>query len=186
MALKVTFDLEEKDLKYFRAQMKAAQETAKRAPEDEVIGKAESMIDEVSAADIPSFVRQRIERLRALIDMVRDKEWNLAAAERKNVLSALAYFADPEDMIPDNIPVLGYIDDAIMIELVVTELKHEIDAFKDFCAFRSSETALLRDSHVTRAQYLSAKRRDLHLRMRRRRVARAGGGSRARTGIRLF
>ena len=186
MALKVTFDLEEKDLKYFRAQMKAAQETAKRASEDEVIAKAESMINEVSAAEIPSFVRQRIERLRALIDMVRDEEWNLAAAERKNVLSALAYFADPEDMIPDSIPVLGYIDDAIMIELVVTELKHEIDAFQDFCAFRTSEAALSRNSNVTRAQYLDAKRRDLHSRMRRRRTARAGSGGATRTRLRLF
>ena len=50
MVLKVTFDLEDKDLKYFRAQMKAAQESAKRASEDEVIEKAEAMINEVTAA----------------------------------------------------------------------------------------------------------------------------------------
>jgi uncharacterized membrane protein YkvA (DUF1232 family) len=186
MVLKVTFDLEEKDLKYFRAQMKAAQETAKRAPEDEVVAKAEAMIREVSAGDIPSFVRQRIERLQALIDMVRDEEWNQVAAERKNVLASLAYFADPEDMIADDIPVLGYIDDAIMIELVVTELQHEIEAFRDFCAYRDSEAALHRSAKITRVQYLEAKRRDLHARMRRRRSARSGDSGSSRTRLRLF
>lgn len=185
MVLKVTFDLEDKDLKYFRAQMKAAQECAKRASEDEVIQKAEEMIKEVMAAGVPSFVLQRVERLQSLIDMLRDHEWALAATERKNVLAALAYFADPQDLIPDNVPVLGYIDDAIMIELVVTELKHEIEAFDDFCRFRDAEASRNRNPQVTRAEYLEAKRRELHSRMRRRRQARPSSGS-GRTRLRLF
>ena len=186
MALKVTFDLEDKDLKYFRAQMKAAQDSAKRASEEEIVGKAEAMINEVAAAGVPNFVMQRVERLRALIDMLGDKEWALAATERKNVLAALAYFADPQDLIPDSVPVLGYIDDAIMIELVVTELKHEIDAFNDFCRFRDAEASRNRNPAVTRAQYIEAKRHELHSRMRRRRQARPGSSGASRTRLRLF
>jgi uncharacterized membrane protein YkvA (DUF1232 family) len=186
MVLRVTFDLEDKDLKYFRTQMKVAQDSAKRATEAEIIDKAEAMINEVTAAGVPNFVMQRVERLRALIDMLKDEEWALAATERKNVLAALAYFADPQDLIPDNVPVLGYIDDAIMIELVVTELTHEIDAFNDFCRFRESEASRNRNPAVTRAQYLDAKRRELHSRMRRRRQGRSGSSGRTRTGIRLF
>jgi len=186
MALKVTFELEDKDLKYFRTQMKAAQDSAKRASEEEIIAKAEAMINEVAGANVPNFVMQRVDRLRALIDMLRDKEWALAATERKNVLAALAYFADPQDLIPDSVPVLGYIDDAIMIELVVTELKHEIDAFNDFCRFRDAEVSRNRNPAVTRVQYIEAKRHELHSRMRRRRQARAGSSGGARTRLRLF
>ena len=31
----------------------------------------------------------------------------------ESILGALVYFCDPEDLIPDNIPGLGYLDDAI-------------------------------------------------------------------------
>jgi uncharacterized membrane protein YkvA (DUF1232 family) len=184
MALRVTFELEDKDLDYFRAQMKRVRDSAERTSEATVIASAEGMIKEVSESNVPSFVLQRIERLQVLIDMLRDDEWSLTDSERNNVVAALAYFADPEDIIPDNVPVLGYIDDAIMIELVVTELAHEIDAFEDFCRYRQEEASRNRNPDVSRDEWLASKRRDLHARMRRRR--RNVSTRSTRTHFRLF
>lgn len=184
MALRVTFDLEDKDLEFFRAQMKRVRDAAQRTSEAEVIASAEGMIKDVSESNVPSFVLQRIERLQVLIDMVRDDEWSLTESERDNVVAALAYFADPEDIIPDNVPVLGYIDDAIMIELVVIELQHEIDAFEDFCRYRQEEASRNRNPDISRDEWLAVKRRDLHARMRRRR--RRVTTRSQRTRIRLF
>jgi uncharacterized membrane protein YkvA (DUF1232 family) len=185
MTLRVTFDLDDKDLKYFRSQVKSAQESAKRVSEEEVVEKASAMITEVADAGAPEFVMLRLERLRSLIEMLRDEEWALPAAERKNVVSALAYFANPQDLIPDDTPVLGYIDDAIMIELVVRELAHEIEAYDDFCRYRREEALRNRSSKITREEWLVEQRRRLHSRMRRRRAARntLGSGNRA---FRLF
>ena len=184
MALRVTFELEDKDLEYFRAQMKRVRDCAQRTSEATVIASAEGMIKEVSESNVPSFVLQRIERLQVLIDMLRDDEWSLTESERDNVVAALAYFADPEDIIPDNVPVLGYIDDAIMIELVVIELAHEIDAFEDFCRYRQEEASRNRNPDVSRDEWLASKRRDLHARMRRRR--RNVPSRSTRTRFRLF
>lgn len=187
MPLRVTFDLEDKDLKFFRDSMRQAKQTAEKASEAEIVTRAEEMVNQVKSQSVPAFVTQRLERLSALVEMVRDEEWALASQERKNVLAALAYFADPEDMIPDDIPVLGYIDDAIMIELVVSELKHEIDAFEDFCRYREEERQRNRNPNLSREDYLTHKRRELQQRMRRRRQSRgtrATGGRRTR--IRLF
>jgi uncharacterized membrane protein YkvA (DUF1232 family) len=186
MPLKVTFDLEDKDLKYFRANMKQAKEAAEQASEEQILARATEMVNQVKSQDVPAFVRLRLDRLSALVDMVRDPEWALAAQERKNVLAALAYFADPQDMIPDNIPVLGYIDDAIMIELVVSELKPEIDAFEDFCRYRNEERSRNRNPNISREEYLTMKRRELHARMRRRRSGGSRAGGARRTRIRLF
>lgn len=188
MTLKVTFELDDKDLKFFRAAMRATREHAVKVPEDEVIAQAKSMIEEVRAGKTPNFVLQRIDNLASLIEMLADDEWALEATERKNVVTALAYFADPQDIIPDSVPVLGYIDDAIMIELVVIELKHEIEAFEDFNRFKKEEKSRNRNSDVSRADFLATKRRDLHSRMRRRRasVRRRSTAAGKRPRFRLF
>ena len=185
MTLRITFDLEDKDLKYFRAQMKRAQATAERASETEVIAKAQEMIEVVANTTVPAFVAQRLGKLGSLIAMLEDDEWALEARERRNVVGALAYFADPEDIIADNVPVIGYIDDAIMIELVVKELAPEIDAFEDFCRYRREETSRNRNPDISRDQWLDSKRRDLYARMKRRRRTR-GSRTASRTRVRLF
>ena len=39
-------------------------------------------------------------------------------------------------MIPDDIPVFGFLDDALMIKLVEAEFVHELWAFRKFRKFR--------------------------------------------------
>ena len=187
MSMRVTFDLEARDLEYFQGVIKRARASASEADEDEIIARARAVIDQVERSEAPVFVRQRIAKLDSLIGMVEDEEWALASPERKNVLSALSYFAEPQDIIPDNVPVLGYLDDAIMIELVVKELQHEIEAFTDFCRYREEEKARNRSPNVSRQEFLDVKRRQLQQRMRRRRGAAAKRPARGRRPrFRLF
>lgn len=185
MSLRVAFDLEETDLEYFRSIIRRAGSSVRKTSEEEVVAHAEAMINEVKAAELPAFAAQRIDRVGGLIDMLQDDEWKLAGNERKNVVTALAYFADPKDVIPDDVPVLGYIDDAIMIELILRELKHEIEAFDDFRRYQREEASRNRDPNLTREDWLAAKRRELHQRMRRRRNSRSPRST-GRTRVRLF
>lgn len=190
MTLKVTFELEDKDLQFFKKSMKDARSKAIAVPEEQVIEQASSMIGTVGKAKVPLFVQERVSKLASLIDMLADDEWALPDADRKNVVAALAYFAEPYDIIPDDVPVLGYIDDAIMIELVVKELKPIIDAFEDFMLYKSEEKSRNRNPDISRDEWLAAKRRDLHSRMRRRRQAArtraASRGGSGRPSFRLF
>ena len=75
-------------------------------------------------------------------------------------------FADPDDLIPDRVPGLGYLDDAIMVELVVQDLKHEIEAFDAFCDYRKANKKAKDDGAG-----LEKRRASLQGRMRRRRRA---------------
>jgi uncharacterized membrane protein YkvA (DUF1232 family) len=103
-----------------------------------------------------------------MIRMLSDLEWRLPHKDATRVLNALAYFAEPEDLIPDHIPGLGFLDDAIMIELVVRELRPEIEAYQDFCDYRGRQPNS--GDGTSRADWLESRRKELQARMRRRRL----------------
>ena len=176
--MKVTFNLSDSDLKYFRKLMTDVRTRHEKTPEAEIVANARALLRAMESSSVPDFISERIESLRQLIDMLEDHEWALSGKDRERVVRGMAYFAEPEDMIPDRVPVLGFLDDAIMVELVVGELVHEIDAYRDFCEFRRiHEERFGKEDPATRDEWLVARRTSLHQRMRRRRTRR-----RERTG----
>jgi uncharacterized membrane protein YkvA (DUF1232 family) len=60
-----------------------------------------------------------------------------------SILAALNYFVDPFDLIPDEIPFLGYIDDATVVDFVVAKAKQALD---DFMIWETTKNARGRDS----------------------------------------
>jgi uncharacterized membrane protein YkvA (DUF1232 family) len=171
--MRISFELDEEDLKHFRLIMDEARKAnVRRAPEDIVAG-AEHLLENVAHAKAPGFIVERIGKLQLMISMLSDIEWRLPHQEASRVLNAISYFSEPEDLIPDHIPGLGFLDDAIMIELVVRELKHEIDAYSDFCDYRERLRRERGDeADVSRGGWLDDRRKALQSRMRRRRKVR--------------
>ena len=188
--MRVTFDLSENDLKYFRRVMKEVRQKSKDLGEEDIIASARSLLTEIAESDVPEFIEMRIGKLARLIDMLEDDEWALAGRDRERVVRGMAYFAEPDDIIPDKVPVLGFLDDAIMVELVVTELGHELEAYEDFCKFRATRRSASAATRIrARAEWLVDRRKQLHARMRRRRSrrrSRAGGGGPGKSPIGLW
>lgn len=188
MPLDITFTLSDQDLGHFQDivdKAKSAMATTDSA--EQIEAAARQLITDAKSTDLPEFIGDRLTKLETVINMVSDEEWRLSDEERNRVLGALVYFCDPEDLIPDHIPGLGFLDDAIYVELVIRELKSEIDAFEEFCEFRSAEekrrTEKGQDPHVEREEWLADKRATLQSRMRKRRGSRSsgsGGGWRLR------
>ncbi len=169
--MRITFEISDSDIRHFKRAMRRARSAVRSADEEDIIHAGEDMLREVRRANVPAYVQERMDRLHALIDMLRDEEWLLPAKERSQVLSALAYCADPEDLIPDHIPGFGFLDDAIIVELVLKDMKHVVDAFVDFREYRETLSSRLRSGldRFTRKRQLADRRKALHLRMRRRR-----------------
>ena len=105
--LKIVLELSDKDLKYFRKCLQSVRKGKLGSDEALILASASELITSVSDAEAPEFVKGRIGKLRLLIDMLEDEQWRLAGADRTRVLSALAYFVDPDDLIPDRIPGIG-------------------------------------------------------------------------------
>jgi uncharacterized membrane protein YkvA (DUF1232 family) len=189
MPMNITFELSDKDLKYFKRIINEVRAKSVGIEESKLIAGVRSLIEEIRGAHAAGFVVQRLDKLERMVKMLEDQEWDMEGKDRSRVADGLVYFAEGEDLIPDRIPGLGYLDDAIMIELVVQDLKHEIDAYDDFCKYRSSKVKLLgrKEAMASREKWLTARRGQLHTRMRRRRRRDRGarGGS-SRSPIKLF
>jgi len=175
MSLKITLEFSDNDLGYFKRLTDEALKSSQDQSPDQIIKNAKNLLGKMFEAVGSDYIQGRIHQLKVLIDMLEDDGWGMKEVGRGRVLAALAYFINPEDIIPDDVPVLGYLDDAIMIELMTRELKPEIEAYADFVAYRTSEAKRrgLDPNELGRADFLEAKEAALLARMRRRR--RAGG-----------
>ncbi len=174
MSLQITIDLKDSDLQFFIDAAKRAQAKAGNLTPKQITDAAGKLLVESQSMKVPEFISARLSKLGSMIDMINDASWDLSEDDKKRVLSALTYFAEPEDVIPDSVPVLGFLDDAIMIELCQRELKHEIDAYEDFVAHRAAEAAHrkvdVNTVKMQRVDWLEDRRAELQARMQARRT----------------
>jgi uncharacterized membrane protein YkvA (DUF1232 family) len=136
---KVTFTLDESDASYFKNLYRKAKKGAKDQDADQVIADARAIVKDVqSSKKTPAFVQEAIGVLADLVDLIQDEDYAAPQKVRGEVLAALAYFSEPEDLIPDHIPGLGFLDDAIMVKFIEDEFKHELWGYRKFSRSRDS------------------------------------------------
>jgi uncharacterized membrane protein YkvA (DUF1232 family) len=171
MGMKLSFELSDRDLRYFREALGQSREAVRDAEEQEIVEAIRQTLTEIRGHEpLPDFVAERLPELEKMADMLVDDEWQLPGDDRERLMAMFVYFSDPEDLLPDDIPVIGYLDDVIMIELAMRDLRHAREAYDDFCEFRSSYD----DEHdggvdaALRRDRLDRRRQQLHQRMKRR------------------
>lgn len=173
--MRISFELEEADIARFHVALARARRAVDCADEVDIIEAAKYALDHLPIASAPAYVRKQMAEVQKLIVMLEDEGWSLPQPERGEVLETLLYLSDPDDLIPDHIEVIGLLDDAIMLELLLHKLRAVRRAYADF---RERRTQLPREgSRQARARAVAELRARLQARMRRAR-ARAEGKAR--------
>ena len=130
---KVSFTLDEDDAKYFRSLYRKAKREAKDQDAEKIVKEARGIVSAVRRSKkTPKFVREAIAVLEDLTDLIVDEDWKAPPKVRREVLAGVAYFSNPDDLIPDDIPGLGFLDDAIMIKFIEEEFRHELWGYRKF------------------------------------------------------
>lgn len=178
MPITLNFELSDKDLEHFQVAAERSRKAAEGKSSDEIIAAAATVLENAQKAEVPGFILQRLTRLDDMIAMVRDAGWSLPEDDRKRVIDTLTYFADPNDIIPDNAGPLGFFDDAVMVELSANALAHEIDAYDEFCEFREREAKRrgVDPASLGREAWMDDRRQELQTRMHERRERDFGVG----------
>lgn len=78
-------------------------------------------------------------------------------------VTGIIYFVNPFDLIPDYIPVFGYIDDAAVIAFVIASIREDVRRFRDW-ENRAKEPSK-EDEQAAKIEQLQAENTDLTFRL---------------------
>lgn len=168
MPLRISFNLGDEDLRHFEAVAQRTQASAREQSAEAIVAAAREVLESAERAQLAEFVKARFARLRAILEMALDTDWPLGAEDSQRTINALACFS----RAPGAAVAVGFLDHAIMIELVSRDLEHDLEAYRDFCISRESQLQRRRpgaDQDAQREQWLQQRREVLQQRMHARR-----------------
>lgn len=82
---------------------------------------------------------QRLRRIQALRSILDDPDWDGDQALLARLRKLIAYIDLDADLIPDHEPLLGQLDDVLLIELAWPAFADEAEDYLDFCEYRTAE-----------------------------------------------
>jgi uncharacterized membrane protein YkvA (DUF1232 family) len=68
--------------------------------------------------------------------MLLDGDWGVSVEFNRRARQLIDYISRPDDLIHDEIPIVGHLDDALLVELGWPALEGETRDYFDYCRFR--------------------------------------------------
>ncbi|GAA4866653.1 hypothetical protein [Luteimonas vadosa] len=84
----------------------------------------------------------RMRALRALRAMASEPAWDMAPAQQRQIALISDYAANEDRLVPDATPVIGGLDEAVLVDLAWPSVRFELDDYLDFRRLRAEEAAM--------------------------------------------
>jgi hypothetical protein len=128
--------LEDAALLAYNAQLQAVSAQAPAVDADQVASLARWLQD-LFAEKAEATIGLRLARADALARMLDDDDWQVPEATAERGRQLIAALRGSENLIPNATPKVGYLDEALMVELCWAEFEAEVGDYLDFRRFRA-------------------------------------------------
>ncbi|MHB8912410.1 MAG: hypothetical protein ACYC42_07145 [Lysobacter sp.] len=128
---------------------------------DQLASAARALVDETRLGGAPRCIQQRMRRGAAIDLMAEDPDWETRDETAVRIGIVVAdYLRGSQAVIPNALPVVGHLDDAIVVEAAWPAVAMEVRQYLAFCHVRHVEAQLRGESSrhfgFTREQWRAA------------------------------
>ncbi len=187
-----SLELREEKLRRFNeiVQRVAPGKTAFNAAQ--IAGAARRVLRAAMKGHESTFIKVRMRRAGEIRAALDDAQWDVPAKTGNAMREIIAYLdAGPSALIENDVPVVGLLDDAILVDAAMDTLRGELDDYADFCRYRVGEAARLgiapNEVEIRRERWRDECRQELRLEQQLRRVRETsyGKSTSAASGFRI-
>lgn len=172
MSLDMHLHLQERELSPFRDALDASSRSAATRNPHRLVSEARQQLHVARESSAAAYLGKHLDAMAQVIAFLEDREFSQESSAREAALGALAYFVEPNDLIPDSEPKFGLLDDSIVLNLAIEQCRSEWHAWAEYAQFKQSHPqwqAIDRDDWMRLRQEELA----LALRYRQRRARRS-------------
>lgn len=155
---------------------------------EQIAGAARRLARAVGAGNESHFIRIRMRRAAEVRALLKDPAWPVDVALLERMRHLIAYLDGPVALVPLEVPAVGGLDRALLVDLAMEGMRAELDEYADFCRYRAAEAERLgvpiEQVAIDRRRWMAERSRELQLERQVRRARNAGYGQ--RDGAEMF
>lgn len=167
-------EFSEDQVQRFNALARTLNEEMPALTMDQLAGVARRVLRVAAAGGESPFVRSRLRRAEEVRALLADVGWSSSDDLAGRMRALMAYLDDPNGLIRDDVPVIGRLDDALLVDIAMDTLREELDDYAEFCRYRQAEQLRLGSAGaatgIDRARWQTERDAELRLEQQLRRV----------------